>query len=89
MKPVQGLDQWRATEIAVEEIGHGPDPWGGYRAGFIGTVVLDRRDFGIGEEGDIYLQPQNMAPASSMETGAGNGDCDRIMRAGFRTPDPA
>lgn len=33
--------------ISVDKIGEGPDPWGGYRAGFIGTTTLSRRDFGI------------------------------------------
>jgi polyisoprenoid-binding protein YceI len=35
------------VEIAFEEIGQGPDPWGGYRAGFIGTTTLRLADFGI------------------------------------------
>lgn len=33
--------------IAVESIGHGPDPWGGYRRGFSGSVELTLKDFGI------------------------------------------
>jgi polyisoprenoid-binding protein YceI len=33
--------------IAVEPIGHGPDPWGGYRRGFAGTVELTLKDYGI------------------------------------------
>jgi len=37
----------RPIEIAVEEIGHGPDPWGGYRAGFLGTTTLKLADFAI------------------------------------------
>lgn len=37
----------KPVEIAVEEIGHGPDPWGGYRAGFLGTTTLKLADFGI------------------------------------------
>ncbi len=37
----------RPIEIAIEEIGHGPDPWGGYRAGFLGTTTLTLADFGI------------------------------------------
>ncbi len=37
----------RPVEIAMEEIGHGPDPWGGYRAGFLGTTTLALADFGI------------------------------------------
>ena len=34
--------------IELEKLGEGSDPWGGYRAGFIGTVTLTRKDFGIG-----------------------------------------
>ena len=37
----------KPIEIAVEEIGHGKDPWGGYRAGFHGTTTLKLADFGI------------------------------------------
>ena len=33
--------------IAVEEIGHGEDPWGGYRAGFEGTTTIALADYGI------------------------------------------
>lgn len=33
--------------IDVQKVGEGKDPWGGYRAGFIGTTKLDRSDFGI------------------------------------------
>lgn len=33
--------------IAVERIGEGKDPWGGYRAGFFGTTTLKLADFGI------------------------------------------
>ena len=31
--------------IAVEEIGHGLDPWGGYRQGFAGTTRIKLQDF--------------------------------------------
>lgn len=34
--------------IAVKKVGEGDDPWGGYRAGFEGTVTLNRRDFNAG-----------------------------------------
>ena len=34
--------------IAVEKIGEGDDPWGGYRAGFFGTTTLTRKDFDMG-----------------------------------------
>jgi len=37
----------KPIEIAVEEIGHGPDPWGGYRAGFLGKTTLKLADFAI------------------------------------------
>ncbi len=37
----------KPVEIAVEEIGHGPDPWGGYRVGFHGTTTLTLSDFDI------------------------------------------
>jgi polyisoprenoid-binding protein YceI len=33
--------------IAVERVGQGDDPWGGYRAGFSGTTVLKLADYGI------------------------------------------
>jgi len=33
--------------LEVKKLGEGEDPWGGYRAGFVATTVLDRRDFGI------------------------------------------
>jgi polyisoprenoid-binding protein YceI len=37
----------KPVSIAVESIGHGPDPWGGYRRGFHGTTTLKLKDFGI------------------------------------------
>ncbi len=45
----------RPIAIAVEAIGHGPDPWGGYRRGFAGTAELSLKDFGI---------DYNLGPAS-------------------------
>ncbi len=33
--------------LDVEVLGEGPDPWGGYRAGFQATTTLRRADFGI------------------------------------------
>lgn len=41
--------------VKISRLGEGKDPWGGYRAGFAGTMVLDRRDFGI---------DKNLGPAS-------------------------
>ncbi|MFU8785162.1 YceI family protein [Aliidiomarina sp.] len=37
----------REITIDVEKYGEGQDPWGGYRAGFTGTVALNITDFGI------------------------------------------
>lgn len=34
--------------LDVKTIGEGDDPWGGYRAGFSGTTMLTRKDFGMG-----------------------------------------
>ncbi len=33
--------------VKVEEIGHGKDPWGGYRAGFQGSAVIEPSEWGI------------------------------------------
>ena len=41
--------------IAVKRVGEGKDPWGGYRAGFEGSVTITRKDFGMG---------YNLGPAS-------------------------
>ncbi|MDE0202759.1 MAG: YceI family protein [Rhodospirillaceae bacterium] len=38
----------RSIDIAVTKVGEGKDPWGGYRAGFEGTVTIVRKDFGMG-----------------------------------------
>ena len=45
----------KPIEIAVEQIGHGKDPWGGYRRGLFGTTQIALADFGI---------PFNLGPAS-------------------------
>lgn len=37
----------KSVEIAVEKIGEGKDPWGGYRAGFEGKTTFAMADFGI------------------------------------------
>ena len=39
--------QTNPVEIAIEEIGHGEDPWGAYRAGFEGTTTITLADYGI------------------------------------------
>ena len=45
----------KPVTIQVEKIGHGPDPWGGYRRGFQGTTQIALADFGIA---------YNLGPAS-------------------------
>ena len=40
-----GID--KAIDIPMKKIGEGKDPWGGYRAGFIGSYTLTRADFGL------------------------------------------
>lgn len=42
--------------IDVNKVGEGEDPWGGYRAGFVGTTDLVMKDFGI---------PTNLGPQST------------------------
>ena len=45
----------RPIAIAVKRVGEGKDPWGGYRAGFEGSVTIARKDYGMG---------YNLGPAS-------------------------
>jgi len=45
----------KSLTIDLEHVGHGPDPWGGYRRGFAGSTVLTLKDFGI---------PKDLGPAS-------------------------
>lgn len=40
-------DVTRPVTIDVEHIGHGKDPWGGYRRGFAGTTRIVLKDFNI------------------------------------------
>ncbi len=35
------------VEVAVQTIGGGKDPWGGYRQGFEGTATINPADFGL------------------------------------------
>ncbi len=42
---VHGVE--KPVEIDLKKIGEGQDPWGGYRAGFVGTYTMTRKDFGI------------------------------------------
>ncbi len=45
----------RPVTIDVKHVGHGPDPWGGYRRGFEGTTRLSLTDFNFN---------YNLGPAS-------------------------
>jgi polyisoprenoid-binding protein YceI len=37
----------KTISIDVSKIGEGDDPWGGYRSGFEGNVILDAGDYGL------------------------------------------
>lgn len=43
-----GVD--KPIEVMVDKVGEGKDPWGGYRAGFVGTYTMTRADFGLNYE---------------------------------------
>ena len=43
----------KTIDIDVVHVGHGPDPWGGYRRGFEGNTTIALKDFGITK----YLGP--------------------------------
>ncbi len=45
----------KEVEVDVVRVGEGNDPWGGYRVGFTGNIVFDRREFG---------SDSNLGPAS-------------------------
>lgn len=45
---LHGVD--KPIEVAVTKVGEGKDPWGGYRAGFVGTYTMTRADFGLNYE---------------------------------------
>jgi polyisoprenoid-binding protein YceI len=47
-------------EFDIKKVGEGDDPWGGYRAGFEGTITIKRTDFGMESNlgplaDDVYL----------------------------------
>ncbi len=41
------MGETRDIEFDIKKVGEGKDPWGGYRAGFEGSIVIDRTDFGM------------------------------------------
>ena len=46
----------KEVAIAVNHIGEGKDPWGGYRSGFEGEVTISAADYGLPEwVGDIKI----------------------------------
>jgi polyisoprenoid-binding protein YceI/cytochrome b561 len=52
----------KPIKIDIKKVGEGQDPWKNYRAGFIGTVTINRRDFGIaGSERVLAVNPLKIA----------------------------
>ncbi|RDE19787.1 YceI family protein [Motiliproteus coralliicola] len=47
----------KPISFEVSKVGEGKDPWGGYRAGFVGTYDLKRSEFGI---------DKNLGPAAEV-----------------------
>jgi len=46
----------KEVSIAVNHVGEGKDPWGGYRSGFEGEVTISAADYGLPEwVGDINI----------------------------------
>ncbi|WP_062062835.1 YceI family protein [Cellvibrio sp. OA-2007] len=37
----------KSVTIAVDKVGEGKDPWGGYRAGFSGETTINLKDFNV------------------------------------------
>jgi len=37
----------KPVTLSLKHVGHGADPWGGYRRGFEGSTMLTLKDFGI------------------------------------------
>ena len=37
----------KTISFPIEKLGEGNDPWGGYRAGFVGTTQIKLKDYGI------------------------------------------
>ncbi|MBM7072562.1 YceI family protein [Shewanella sp. 202IG2-18] len=46
----------KTISFPIEKLGEGKDPWGGYRAGFVGTTQIKLSDYGI---------EYNLGPAST------------------------
>jgi len=46
----------KSITLDVESVGNGPDPWGGYRRGFVATTQIALKDFNIN---------YNLGPAST------------------------
>lgn len=50
-------DVSKTVKVKVTKIGEGKDPWGGYRAGFEGHLIIMHPDFGV----DYNLGPKSEA----------------------------
>lgn len=37
----------KSVEFTMEKVGEGKDPWGNFRTGYEGTLVINRMDFGV------------------------------------------
>ncbi len=47
----------KKVEIDVKQIGEGKDPWGGYRSGFQGDIMLKASDYGMPDwVGDVEIE---------------------------------
>ena len=57
--------------IAVKKVGEGDDPWGGYRAGFEGTVTIDRRGFQRRPHAGTRLRVDGFLPVPRRDTPVG------------------
>ena len=53
--------------IDVEHIGHGNDPWGGYRRGFIGTTSIKPAEYGLKEMAKLGPHSEDLFLVLSVE----------------------
>ncbi len=53
--------------IDVEHVGHGKDPWGGYRRGFIGTTSIKPAEYGLKEMGKLGPHSEELFLVLSIE----------------------
>jgi polyisoprenoid-binding protein YceI len=53
--------------IDVDHVGHGKDPWGGYRRGFIGTTRIKPAEYGLKEMGKLGPHSEDLFLVLSIE----------------------